>query len=304
VTGTVARVGFIGLGDQGGGMAHRLLDCGLPTTLWARRPTSLEPFAGTAATVAATPAELGSLSDVVGICVVDDAGVEEVVLDSNGVLAGMSPGSVLALHSTISLETCGRVGAAAEAVGVGVIDAPVSGGGAAAANGELTVLVGGPGELVEQVRPVFDTFANSVIYLGPLGSGLITKLVNNTLHAAHYALAHDALNAGAALGIDPAALGQALSVSSGNSFSLSTAVRMGGLEALAPFVGALLRKDVGIFDELVAKHGADSGMLVAVADEALGYFNHPRGHQPVETPSDLAPGDDESLSCGGNPYSD
>ena len=270
------RAGFIGLGDQGGGMAARLIQCGIPTTLWARREASLESFRGGAAAFATTPAELGFHSDVVGICVVDDAGVEQVVIGPDGVLAGMAPGALLVLHSTISLAMCRFVAAEADRLGIAVIDAPVSGGGFAAAKGELTVLVGGRDTDVQKARPVLETYGAQVIHLGPLGSGLLAKLVNNTLHAAHYALARDAIVAGTQMGLDGNALGRALSVSSGNSYSLNTAVAVGGFDVLAPMVGALLSKDVAIFDALTTERKVSTGSLISVADEALSLFDYPR----------------------------
>jgi 3-hydroxyisobutyrate dehydrogenase-like beta-hydroxyacid dehydrogenase len=81
------RVGFIGLGSQGGPMARQIIDAGYHTTLWARRPASLEPFADTAAKVAGSPAELGAASDLVCICVIGDADVGEVLGGDTGVLA-------------------------------------------------------------------------------------------------------------------------------------------------------------------------------------------------------------------------
>jgi hypothetical protein len=96
------------------------------------------------------------------------------------------------------------------------------------------------------------------------------------LHAAHYALAHDALTAAAQMGSDSGALGKVLSVSSGNSFSLNTAVAIGGFDVLAPMVGALLRKDVAILEELTGERGISTGSLITVADEALAVFGYPR----------------------------
>jgi 3-hydroxyisobutyrate dehydrogenase-like beta-hydroxyacid dehydrogenase len=272
----MTRVGFIGLGDQGGGMADRLISCGLDTMLWARREASLTRFRETSASIADTPAELGAASDIVGICVVDDAGVLEVLLGGSGVLKGMRAGSVIAIHSTISLAVCNEIAAAAADRGVGVIDAPVSGGGFAAAEGKLTVLAGGDPETYAKALPALETFGGNIFHLGPLGSGLIAKLVNNTLHAAHYALAQDAIDAGGALGLDTDELGRALAASSGNSYSLNAAVMVGGFDAIAPMVGPLLRKDVTIFDALVAEHDVKPGSLVAVAEEALVRFGQPR----------------------------
>ena len=81
------RVGFIGLGSQGGPMAGRIIDAGFPTTLWARRPASLEPFVDTAAAVADSPAELAAASDLVCLCVVGDADIEDVATGEHGVLS-------------------------------------------------------------------------------------------------------------------------------------------------------------------------------------------------------------------------
>jgi 3-hydroxyisobutyrate dehydrogenase-like beta-hydroxyacid dehydrogenase len=272
----MTRVGFIGLGDQGGGMAERLIACGFDTTLWARREASLTRFREMSASFADTPADLGAVSDIVGICVVDDAGVLEVLLGESGVLAGMAPGSIIAIHSTISLDVCRKIAEAAADRGVDVIDAPVSGGGFAAVEGKLTVLAGGAPDTYAKTLPTLETFGGNVFHLGPLGSGLIAKLINNTLHAAHYALAQDAITAGSALGLDTDALGRALAASSGNSYSLNIAVMVGGFEAIAPMVGPLLRKDVTIFDGLTAAKGVAPGSLVTVAEEALTRFGQPR----------------------------
>src|SRR5437868_4902690 len=115
-------VGFVGLGSQGAGIAQRLVEQGVPTTLWARRAETLEPFANTAAMFASDRVALGAAGDVVGVCVTDGAAVREVTLAPDGVLAGMRPGSVLALHSTIGTNDCQVVAAAAAANGVHVID--------------------------------------------------------------------------------------------------------------------------------------------------------------------------------------
>jgi len=157
--------------------------------LWARRRTSTEAFADTAATVAATPAELGAASDIVCLCVVADADVEDVLLRPDGVLTGMAPGGVVVLHSTIHPDTCRRVADEAAKREIAVVDAPVSGGGAAAAERRLLVMAGGQEADVARCRPVFDAFADPVIHLGPLGSGQLAKLLNNFVFTAQVGLA-------------------------------------------------------------------------------------------------------------------
>ena len=242
----MTRVGFIGLGSQGGAMARRIVDEGFPLTLWARRPESVEPFAGTAATVASTPADLGARSDVVGVCVVADADVEDVVLRPDGVLAGMAPGGVVAVHSTVHPDTCRRLAARAAERGVAVVDAPVSGGGLAAAQRRLLVMAGGEDEHVARCRPVFETFADPVIHLGPLGSGQTAKLLNNLVFTAQITLALDTFSFADRLGVDGAALAQVLAHGSGGSRAAAILAATGfdttGLRGAAE----LLRKDVDL----------------------------------------------------------
>src|SRR5262249_34507570 len=135
IGGSLMRVGFIGLGSQGGPMARRIIDAGYETTLWARRPATLEPFAGTPAKVAASGAELAAASDLVCVCVFTDDDVEEVITGEDGILSGIAEGGVIAVHSTIHPDTCHRLAARAAEQGVSLIDVPVSGGGAAAEAG-------------------------------------------------------------------------------------------------------------------------------------------------------------------------
>ena len=270
------RAGFVGLGSQGAGMAQRIIEQGIPTTLWARSAQSLKPFAGTAV-FAADPVELGRASDVVGICVTDGAAVRDVTLGPRGVLAGMAAGAVLALHSTIGTDDCAAIADAAAATGVHVIDAPVSGGGAVAVAGRLTVYVGGADEAVARARPVLETYGDPIFHMGALGSGLQTKLLNNALNAAHFALAHDAFAIGAALGLDPAALGDALRSGSGRSFSLEVFVGLRSFTgAFADHVGPIMSKDVRLFEQETGR-APNRVALLALADRFLELLGHPRG---------------------------
>jgi 3-hydroxyisobutyrate dehydrogenase-like beta-hydroxyacid dehydrogenase len=112
------HVGFIGLGSQGGPMARRIVEGGYPTTLWARRQATLEPFADTPAKVAGSPAELAAACEMVCLCVVGDADVYEIVCGENGVLDSMKPASVIAVHSTVHPDTCRELAKKAAAKGV------------------------------------------------------------------------------------------------------------------------------------------------------------------------------------------
>jgi 3-hydroxyisobutyrate dehydrogenase len=265
------RVGFIGLGSQGAPMARRIIAAGHETTLWARRPATLAQFADTGAKTAGSPAELATASDLVCLCVVDDADVEQVVTGPDGVLAGLRRGGVIAVHSTVHPDTCRRLEASARTCGVSLLDAPVSGGGRAAEQGTLVVLAGGDPQVFAYCRPVFATYGDPVVHLGPTGSGQIAKILNNLLFTAHLGLAAETLGLGAALGLDPSALCRVLPRGSAASFALDRVADAGGsLDRIAAHAGGLLAKDVRLFAEIADRAGVrDAATLRAAALAAL-----------------------------------
>ncbi len=259
-------------------MARRVVDAGIPTTLWARRSATLEPFRDTPAAVADTPAELASKSDIIEICVFDDSGVDEVLHGDAGVFAGANPGAVVIIHSTVRPDTVRRCADEAAARGVELLDAPVSGGGGAAASGRLLVMVGGASETFDRCEAVLRTYGDPVIHLGPVGSGQLAKLVNNVLFAAHLRLANDAGALARSFGLDPVQLGRAVQAGSGASFSLGVLVTMGGsVEPLAERIGDLMHKDVGIVADVARDVGADPGLLVSVAQALNDVLDVERG---------------------------
>ncbi|MFJ8105757.1 NAD(P)-dependent oxidoreductase [Streptomyces sp. NPDC096132] len=257
------RVGFIGLGSQGAPMARRIVTAGFETTLWARRPATLAPFEGTPARTAGSPAELAAASDLVCLCVVDDGDVEQV---AERVLAGLRPGGIIAVHSTVHPDTCRRLAERAGARGVAVLDAPVSGGGRAAEEGTLLVMVGGDPEAYAACRPVFAAHGDPVAHLGPVGSGQLAKLLNNLLFTAQLGLAADTLALGGRLGLDRDGLGRILPRGSSASFALERVVDAGGtLDRIAAHAGGLLAKDVRLLTEAAGTAGAGAARDAARA---------------------------------------
>jgi 3-hydroxyisobutyrate dehydrogenase len=259
------KVGFIGLGSQGAPMARRIVEAGYPLTLWARRVDTLTPFSDTAAESVSSIAELGARCEHVGICVVDDAGTQQVC---NELIPAMRSGSRIAIHSTVHPDTVRALAKQASARGVAVIDAPVSGGGSGAAARTLTVMVGGDATVIEAARPVFETFGGLIVRVGDVGAGQMAKLVNNALMAANMAMAHYGLTAASALGLDRAALGEIVKVSSGRSMGFDVCLRQP-----SPFAfthGAkLLAKDVRLLGEVL---GADPS-FAAFRDVTVPYLD-------------------------------
>lgn len=267
-------VGFVGLGNIGGPMARRIVDAGFPLTIWARRPESLEPFKDTPAVAVPTLRELGERCSVIGVCVVGDEDVEQVLL-GDGILSGMKPGGIVMIHSTIKPETCRWLADAGSERGVSVIDAPISGGADGAAAGTLGVMVGGDPETFESCRPVIDSFARIVRLIGPVGSGQIAKLLNNTLYAAQAELIDETVNIGEQMGLDREALVNILQAGTADSFVLKryavtcsfeywTQDRGGGTPGRSARV---IDKDERLFLEVVRKAGIDPGNLGSVSQE-------------------------------------
>ena len=253
------KTAFIGLGCQGGPIAERMLAAGYPLAVWARRAEALEPFAARGATIASDIAALAADADHIGICVVDDAGVAQIC---DTLVPAMRPGSLLAIHSTILPESCEALAAICEARGIAFIDAPVSGGGGAAANGTLTVMCGGTIAAFEQAKPVLETFAGTLVYLGPAGSGQRAKIVNNALMAATMGLAHAASQAGASLGIERTALAALIKASSGRSFGFEVYARLPQPGAFA-HGAALLAKDVSLLETILADQPSTRTLALA-----------------------------------------
>jgi 3-hydroxyisobutyrate dehydrogenase-like beta-hydroxyacid dehydrogenase len=259
------RVGFVGLGSQGLPMARRIVDAGHPTTLWARRPQSLAPFSGSAASCAATPAELGAASDVLCVCVVDDRDVEQVLAGPEGAMRAMAPGSVVVIHSTVHPRTCRRLQEAHPELRV--VDAPVSGGAGRADEGTLLVMVGGESAAIARCRPVLATFGDPIVVVGELGAAQEAKLLNNTLFTAQLGLVAEAFELAGARGLDSEAVGTILANGSAQSYAADVVAAFGcSLDRLAEMTASLLTKDVSIFTTLT---GARDTPMTSAAASAL-----------------------------------
>ena len=240
-------IGFIGLGSMGSRIVTLMLDAGHHLTLWARRPASLEPFLGRV-DVATSPAGVAEASELVGICVWDESGVNEVILGDGGVLAGMRP--VASSRSTARSPLLHAV-VCTQRRPIGC-RAGGRGGERRRQSPKLLVMVGGDPAVVEQSREAFGSFGDPVVHLGPVGSGQVAKVVNNTLVAATVGLADDAIALGHDLGLDESALAEALAVgSAGGTWSGLIARRRSGEVALNHYEWAA--KDVGLALELAAE---------------------------------------------------
>ncbi len=198
------RVGFIGLGNIGKPMAKQLINWPGGLVVCDVVPEVTASFAARGALVAETPEEVGNVAPIVSVMVRDDAQVREVC---TGLFASMAPGGIIAIHSTIAIETATSLAAEAAAYGIWILDAPVSGGAIGASQGRLAVMVGGSAEATERFR-VVACWADLVVHMGPVGAGTQAKLARNMLHFTAFCAVHESLQLAEACGIDLQALGQ------------------------------------------------------------------------------------------------
>ncbi len=178
---TIPHVGFIGMGHMGSGMARRLLDAGYPLTVFDRTPAHAAPLQAQGASVAPSPKELAAKAEVVMLCVTDDAAQEQVMLGSDGALAGLREGAAVVDLSTVSPGASRHLAQAAHHHGVQMLDAAVSGSVPQVEQGRLVIFVGGDRATYEQCRPLLEVLGTSIFHMGPNGSGATMKLVANTL---------------------------------------------------------------------------------------------------------------------------
>ncbi|MCU1374269.1 MAG: hypothetical protein JWO68_1555 [Actinomycetia bacterium] len=259
----MTTVGFIGLGDQGEHIAHRIRDGGFPLHVWARRESTLAPFVGTGTTFEASPAALGAACQIVGLCVNFDDDVRQVVLGDGGVLDGMEPGGIIAVHATVAPTTVVEVAEAAKQRGVDVLDAPVSGARQGAIDGTMSVIVGGDDDVLERARPVFETFARTITRVGDIGAGQVTKVLNNNVNYANIALVLAARRIAEDLGLDVERTLDVMAASSGASFALGVARTEATMRLMAEPQN--MRSNVEILGVLLAERGIDGGELTALA---------------------------------------
>ena len=196
----MTRLGFIGLGIMGRGMAANLVAAGHPLTVWNRTPSKAD---GLDARVVDHPGDVGPASDIVFVCVSDTPDVEEVVFGDFGVIHGMTEGDILVDHSTISPHATRQFAAQAAELGVKWVDAPVSGGSEGAKRGTLAVMAGGEPNALEAARPFIESYASSIVHVGDdPGSGQMVKAVNQVLVALNQLASSEALLLADAAGLD------------------------------------------------------------------------------------------------------
>jgi len=266
----MARIAFIGLGHMGGGMAPNLVKAGHEVLAFDLLPEALERAANAGCIAASSAAQAVKNAEVV-ITMLPAAQHVRAVYE-NDVAPNAKPGSLLIDCSTIDVATAREVGCGLEELGFDFVDAPVSGGIAAAAAGALTFMVGGSDKAFERAQPILEPMAKAVIHAGHLGSGQAAKICNNMILGATMIVTCEAFALAEKLGLDLQTFFDISSKASGQSWSMTSYCPVPGVGPETPadhdyeggFASALMLKDLKLAME-AAKH---SGAYTPIGGEA------------------------------------
>lgn len=276
-------IGFIGIGLMGGNMVENLQNRGYELVVMGRNKEAVSAVVARGGSEAKTPGELGAASDIVMLCVTTSDVVESLVYGEDGLLAGMREGSVLIDFGTSIPASTQKIGADLASKGIGMIDAPLGRTPAHAKDGLLNIMAAGDTETFEKVKPVLDEQGENVFYLGALGAGHTTKLVNNFIGMTTVVAMSQAFAVADRAGVDRQQLFDIMSAGPSNSpfmqFCKNYAVD--GVSDLG-FSIANANKDLSYFLQLVEDLGSrtqiaegTSANLQAAVDAGMGNDNVP-----------------------------
>ena len=250
------RVGFVGLGTMGAAMAANVARAGFEVTAWNRTPGRAPELADLGVRSAATPAGVAAASEIVVTIVSDTPDVEAVLFGADGVADGAAAGCLVVDMSTISPSATRDFAARLAERGVGMLDAPVSGGSEGAQKGTLSIFVGGDAADLERARPVLQAMGTTITHVGPIGSGQAVKAVNQVILAGGYLGVAEGIVLAIKAGLDVEQVVAALSGGAAQSWVLANrSGRMLANDYPLGFKVALHRKDLRIALELAGETG-------------------------------------------------
>jgi putative dehydrogenase len=225
MTTQINRVGVIGLGAMGMGVAQSLLRAGLEVHACDVRPEAVQKLVESGARAAASPAALAEAVDAIVVLVVNAQQTEQVLFGESGAAPRLKPGSVVIASATVSPEYAEVLGARLKDMGIHLIDAPVSGGAAKAAAGQMSVMAAGVPEAFARCEKLFSAISAKLYRLGEQpGQGSKVKMINQLLAGVHIAAAAEAMALGLRAGCDPDALYEVISNSAGSSWMFQNRV--------------------------------------------------------------------------------
>ena len=270
-------IGFIGLGNMGGGMSLNIQRAGYPLIVNDLREEAALPLLEGGARLANTPAEVAESCDIVFTSLPGPKEVEAVAMGDSGVLEGIRPGGVYVDLSSSRPTLIREIEPVFRRKGAHVMDAPVSGGKTGAYSGNLAVMVGGDRDIYERIKPVLDSFGDKVFYAGEIGAGSICKLVHNMVgHSVRQAIA-EGLTLGVKAGVEPEALWEGMRRGSLGRMrilheGLVRTMFRGEFDP-ASFALELAHKDISLATELAREYSVPMPMATLAEQVAMQAIN-------------------------------
>ncbi|WP_208412872.1 3-hydroxyisobutyrate dehydrogenase [Xanthomonas arboricola] len=273
---TMSKIAFIGLGNMGGPMAANLSKAGHQLRVFDLVPAALDAAVAAGAHAASSAHDTLADAEIVISMLPASRHVEALYLGEAGILAQIPEGALVIDCSTIAPASARKLAAEAQARGLAVLDAPVSGGTAGAMAGSLTFIVGGAAQVLERARPVLQAMGKNIFHVGDNGAGQVAKLCNNMALGVIMAATGEALALGVAQGLDPAVLSQMMAVSTGRSWATEVCNPWPGVLPNAPasrgysggFGNDLMLKDLG----LVAESAVQAGVSIPLGELARNLY--------------------------------
>ena len=250
------RVGYIGLGLMGKSIARNILKAGFPLVVHNRSQGAVEELVSEGARAAASPAQVAEQVDVVFTNLPDTPDVEAVAMGAGGILEGAKPGLIFVDNSTIKPATARRIAEVLGEKGMLCLDAPVSGGDVGARQGTLAIMVGGPAEVLEKVRPVFQAMGKTVTHVGEAGAGQIAKAANQIMVAAQMVAMGELLIFARKAGADPQKVVEAIRGGAAQCWTLDVKPpRLFAGNRAPGFKAYMQAKDLGIVLDTARQYG-------------------------------------------------
>ena len=264
----MSTVGFVGLGLMGEGFTRRLIERGHTVIGFDIDPEKTRAAAGWGVQPATSAAQVAQACEVVLICVINTAAVEDATLGPRGIASGDIAGKVIVDHSTTELDATRRIAEALAAKDAQFVDAPVSGGPGAAKAGTLAIMAGGADAAIAKIAPLMADLG-TMTHMGPAGTGQATKLVNQTLVLTNYCVLAEALRLAQAYGVDARKIPQALAAGHAGSNLLAAVFPQMTAEDFAPrgFARQVL-KDL----EMLQGAAREKHLAMPMASQALTLY--------------------------------
>jgi 3-hydroxyisobutyrate dehydrogenase len=249
----MSAVGFVGLGNMGGALAARLASQSIELYVFDLDSARVAEACAVGARPAHSVAEIASKCEVVITCLPTSAHVRSVITGDTGLAATLAPGSLVIDCTSGEPAVTRELAAELSARGIGLVDAPVSGGPQAAAAGTIAIIAGGPEEWYERALPTLHRISPNVRHVGPAGAGHVVKLLNNVLAAGHRMLAFETAAVAAAQGVDPETFIDVVNLASGRSYATEITMprHVFGATLAQGFSLGLMAKDVGLGCQLL-----------------------------------------------------